>query len=693
VSPDGSVRPPGRARPAKRQGSGLPIAILHETATRLRVRLASGGDLSHARVALETLDGVRSVRISPSTRSIAFDYDGRSSTRAAVLERLAAPVPTDAVTSLPRRDAVSFPLEVPLVAASLAPLLPAPARSAVALALVAGRSLSALRTGGDVAATALDAVSLATAALTGHPLTATASVAMGALAEQRRDAMLRETDRLLAQLAPASARSYDAERAGEPLEVAADDVQTGDEAWLDIGAVVPADGIVISGQADVLTPLLAAATNRTIRRGARVESGTTVRAGRIRIRFERPAATSRSARLNDHVRHVLRTRDAPGPLTPDLERLVALPVTAAGLLLALTGDAARTATMLQADPQTGIALAQPVAREAALYATARSGALLSGLESLDRLATATSFAFEDVGVLADARWYVERVTPHAGAADPAAARHWLSRLAGYRDDRLIDAGLPDARVAAWREHGALLRLPDRTLHIGGAVLVARTWGLPMPEPDRRSLVRRLGIVEDGRLLATVHLGCRLRPRVMAHLAELRALGVRRIAVFTEDPTARPALALTRLGADDVVSHDRRSQERWLDEAVEQGERVALVHTGLRDLLPPGGLSLCPVDADAGAHGVLLGDPLASLVSARRAAMTVRRALRQRFGRSVTLNAGLMIAAAMRWLPPIAIASIKHGLNVLLLEESAGLARLDAPTHGANDSNLREGEVS
>ena len=692
MSPDRIVHPPGRSRSPGRHGSDLPIAILHETATRLRVRLASGSDLARARVALETLDGVRSVRISPATRSIVLDYDGRSSTREAVLERLGAPVSADAFASLPRRDGTSFPLEVPLVAASLAPLLPAPARSAVALALVAGRSLSALRNSGDVAATALDAAALATAAMTGHPLTSAASVAMGALAEQRRDAMLRETDRLLAQLAPATAHGYAVERAGEPLDVAADDVQTGDEAWLDSGAVVPADGIVISGKADVLLPLLAAATDRTIHRGARVESGTTVRAGRTRIRFERPATTSRSARLSDHVRHVLRTRDAPGPLTPDLERLVALPVTAAGLLLALTGDAARTATMLQADPQTGIALAQPVAREAALYATARSGALLSGLESLDRLATATSFAFEDVGVLADARWYVERVLPHAGAG-PAAARHWLALLAGYREDRLIDAGLPDDRVRAWREHGALLRLPDRTLHIGGAVLVARTWGLPMPEPDRRSLVRRLGIVENGRLLATVHLGCRLRPRAMGHLAELRALGVGRIAVFTEDPTAQPALALTRLGADDVVSHDRRSQERWLNEAVEQGERVALVHTGLRDLLPPGGLSLCPVDADAGAHGVLLGDPLASLVSARRAAMTVRHALRRRFGRSVTLNAGLMIAAAMRWLPPIAIASIKHGLNVLLLEESAGLARLDAPSHGANVSNLREGEVS
>jgi cation transport ATPase len=312
--------------------------------------------------------------------------------------------------------------------------------------------------------------------------------------------------------------------------------------------------------------------------------------------------------------------------------------------------------------------------------------LLSGLESLDRLATATTFAFEDVGVLAEPYWFVERVIPQAPEFAETDARRWLSILAGHSDDTLLEAGLPDEQVAAWREHGALLRAEGRVLHIGGAVLVAQTWGLPLPEPDRRSLVRRLGIVEDGRLLATVHLGCRLRPEVSAQLAELRALGVRRIAVFTEDPTAQPALALTQIGADVVVSRDRQTQERWLDGAVERGERVALVHTGLRDLLPPGGLSLCPVDSEAGAHGVLLGEPLPSLLAARQAAIAVRRALRRQFGRAVTLNAGLMIAAAMRWMPPIAIASIKHGLAFILLEESARLARLDVNVRSFARSN-------
>jgi cation transport ATPase len=362
-------------------------------------------------------------------------------------------------------------------------------------------------------------------------------------------------------------------------------------------------------------------------------------------------------------------------LTPDLERLVAVPVTAAGLVLALTGDAARTAAMLQADPQLGIALAQPVAREAAVYATARSGLLLGGLEALDRLATATTLAFEDVGVISQPYWFVERIESHRPGVSEARVLEWLTRLAGHADATLAGAGFPDEQVARWREHGAVLRQDGRFLHVAGAQQIGRTWDITMAEPDRRSLVRRLGIVENGELLATVHMGCRLHDGVAERFAQLRALGVKRIAIFTEDPTAQPAAALGALGADAVVSRDRDAQERWLVEATERGERVALVHTGLRELLPPGGLSLCPVDADSGAHGVLLGEPLASLVAARATAGAIRRQLRLQFAGSVTLNAALMVGAAMRWLPPIAIAVVKHGAGLLLLQQGSDLARV------------------
>ncbi len=659
--------------------------LAHETSTRLRLKLPASADLEAMHDALAALPGVSSLRLAPAARSVVVGYDGRPATRREVLaqaERLAT-VPS--AQRAPSAAPSGLSLEAALAAGALVPLLPPQLRPAAALLLVGARTAGALRSGAEPSGAVLDAIALASTALTGHPLTATASVLIGAAAERWRDALVDDTDRLLAQLMPAEASTYRVRRGAPPAARATvlepSQLQPGDCLRLEAGDVVPADGIVTEGSAATADWL--GGGEVALRAGDRVGSGERLVRGAVTLRVERPAAASRAARLRAHLRHALRSSETAGPLTPDLQRLVALPISAAGLVLALTGDTARTASMLLADPQFGLQLAHPVARAAAVYASARHGALMSGLDAIERLAAASTFAFEDVGVLADSTWHIERVIAQDAYVDATVAERWLLQLMGAS---AIEAahGFPDERVAAWREHGAVLPLPDgdgaaRVLHIGGALLLARTWGIELTEPDRRSLVRRLGIVQDGRLMATVHLGCRLRPGAKERFAALRALGVRRIAVFTEDPAAVPAAALTALGADAVVSSDRAAQERWLDEAVARGERVALVHTGLRDILPPGGLSLCPVDAEAGAHGVLLGEPLAALLAARAEARRLRRALRWQFGGSVTANSVLMVLAAMQAASPMAISALRHGFALLLLQASARLASAGEPS--------------
>jgi len=661
--------------------------VAHETSTRLRLKLPAGADLSALHDVLEALPGVMALRAAPAARSMVVKYDGRAATRREVLahaERHATTAP--AQDRAPGGPASGLPLEAAMLAGALVPLLPNPWRPAAAVALVGARTIGALRTGAEPAGAVLDAIALASTALTGHPLTATTSVLIGAAAERWRDVLVDDTDRLLAQLTPAEAAVYrvrrGAAKAGRAVPLAVSELQPGDCLRLAAGEVVPADGIVIEGDG-ALADWLGTRRESAVRAGERIGSGERLARGVLTLRLERPAAASRAARLRAHLRHALRSSETAGPLTPDLQRLVALPISAGGLVLALTGDTARTASMLLADPQFGLQLAHPVARAAAVYASARHGALMSGLDAIDRLAAATTFAFEDVGVLAESTWHIERVIANEAYIDASVATRWLLQLMGAAGEIDAAGGFPDERVAAWREHGAVLPLQDeggaaRVLHIGGAQLLARTWGIELTEPDRRSLVRRLGIVQDGGLLATVHLGCRLRRGVKEQFNALRALGVQRVAVFTEDPAAMPAAALAQLGADAVVSSDRAAQERWLDDAVDRGERVALVHTGLRDILPPGGLSLCPVDAEAGAHGVLLGDPLIALLSARAEAGRLRRALRWQFGGSVTANSVLMVLAAMQAASPMAISALRHGFALLLLQQSARLARATAP---------------
>lgn len=659
-----------------------PDFILHETAGRLRLRCPDSIALPDLRVQLELLPGVSTVRLTPSIRSATVRYDGRRRTRAAVVglvDRMARQRRPSAPPTLPgthRRSTLGT--LVPAILTAAVPLAPSQARPAVALGALAVRT--ALRPAQErrSAGVLLDTLSLATTALSGHPVATATSILLGSVAEAWRDDLLEDADRLLEHLTPPVEPGYAAERAGSTQRIGVNELRMGDVVALEAGQVVPADGLVRAGEARIcaLTHHEDPA-GRPVRSGHRLASGERLATGSVEYVVERPAARSQARRMREHVRHTLRTQDRQGRITPELDRLTALPVTAAGLVLAITRDAGRTAAMLQADPQQGLLLSHPVAREAALYALARQGLLGNGLETVERLATATALAVEDTGILTTRDWHLVEIRPLARRFARSDVERWLARLAGVEIADAHNAGFRDRQVTDWLEHGAVLNDPPRILHVAGAEQLCRTWGIELGHVDRGSLERVFGIVDAGQLLGSVTLRVRLRPAVAKQLSELRRLGFRRIAILTEDLEERPGPELEALGADVIVSTSREAQGRWLEQAVENGERVAMLHTGLRDLLPPGGLSLCPAEADAGAHGVLLGEPLRSLIAARGVATTLYGKLRRQFGATTAANAALMVASGLRLIPPLATTTLHHTATLLLLRSSMGLAGVGA----------------
>lgn len=665
--------------------SASSACIAHEVAQRMRLRLPPSVSLTDLRVRLERLPGVTSVRVTRAIRSVTVHHDGRKRSRVAILtlleHELRAPRPIEAIRPRrrrsDRRQTGLAPL-LPVLATAALPLAPTGARPVVALGALAVRTMTRPPEERRTAAFLLDTLSLATTALTGHPVATTTSVLLGSIAEWWRDDLLEDADRLLDHLAPPVDAAYDTIRDGTTIRLEADALRAGDVVELESGRVVPADGLVRSGEARIAPRTRSEAPEgRQVIRGRRLASGERVASGALRYVVERPASRSQGRRMREHLRHTLRTRDMPGGLTPDLERLAALPITAAGLVLALTGDAGRTAAMLQADPQHGLLLSHPVAREAALYALAREGLLGRGLETVERLATATVLAVEDIRILTERTWQVAEVRSPGGRLTRATVGRWLARLAGIDDVDADGAGFRDQQVSDWLEHGAVLHDPPRTLHVAGAEPLRRAWGLQLSHADRGSLERVLGIVSDGALVGSVKLRVALRADVAPQLQKLRGLGFGKIAILTEDIEDSPGVELATLGADAVISSSRAAQARWLEQAVEDGERVAMLHTGLRDLLPPGGLSLCPAEAEAGAHAVLIGEPLRSLIAARGVALSLHRELRRQFGATMTVNAALMVASGLRLIPPIVNTTLHHAATLALLRLSTGLA---ATTH-------------
>ena len=623
-------------------------------------------------------------------RCVVVQHNGRPETRAAVLDQLRG-----STTTKPRRPRAPQRVALaegawwtPALLAMLVPVLPPGWHRSAALVVVATRVLTqAKRLRSDAPAVLLDAASLASLAVSGQPLVVSASVLLRMLSERLSARLVRQADGLLDDLLPTEAAQYMALRAPAdgsawswwPLRA----LRPGDRIRLFPGDVVPVDGCIVDGSA-TLAPAANHGAVRQMQLGDHVAAGERLHEGTLELRAEAGAGASRLERMRGHVRHAIGSRDPSGRLAPALERLLSLPLTASALVLGLTGDTARAAAMLQADPQQGLDLALPVAREAALYALARQGLLMSGLETIERLATARTLVLQDTSVLASGRWTIEVVHTESGG-DAERVRGWLAALADTPVEVLDTASFADHVVRQWVRHGAVLRVGDHELHLASRQRLQQVWGCTLEEESPRTttgpLRRELVVVAAGRVVARVMLISALRPAALNRLNQLAALGFDRIAVFAEadggvrDEPPGPADS-GRVNRLERIADDAQARTDWLAEAVSAGTPLVMVHTALRDLVPPGSLSLTPTDADAGSHGVLLGDPLLSLVAARRVALLVHRRLRLQQGAAVAANAAFMTATALRWLPPIATALLHHGFVLLLLLDSLRVESLD-----------------
>jgi cation transport ATPase len=672
--------------------------ILHETARRLRLGVAPGVDLDTLGANLVPLPGVQSVRVNATLRCVVVRHDGAPETRTAVLSCLRSPPEQmgdraslhqrERRHPRSRRPATEAAAWAPALLAVAVPLLPRDWRPGAALGTVATRVLTqAVRLRDDPAAVLLDAASLASLAISGQPFVVSTSVLLRMLSERLSGRLVFQADGLLEHLLPTAAPQYtvlrDARDGGDWSSLPLRSLRAGDRVRLFPGDVVPVDGCIVQGSA-VLAPTIQHALPRPVHPGDHVASGERLQEGSLELRAEADAAASRLERLRAQVRHAVGSRDPTGRLTPGIERLLSLPLTASALVFGLTGDTSRAAAMLQADPQQGLDLALPLAREAALYALARQGLLTSGLEAIERLATARTLVLQDTGVLSSGRWTIEAVQTEAGG-DAERVRNWLAALADTPLEVLDSASFPDRVVRLWVRHGAVLRVDEHEVHLANRCRLEQIWGRlpgtetlsPVTGPMRRELV----VVAAGRVVAQVVLVSALRPSAFDRLNELSTLGFDRVAVFVEadggcGETADPAIWGGQHGLE-LIADDTGARVDWLADAVRDGSPLVMVHTVLRDLVPPGSLSLTPTDADAGSHGVLLGDPLASLVTARRVAQRVHGRLRLQQGTATAVNAALMTAAALRWLPPIGTSLLHHGFALLLLLDSLRVESLEA----------------
>ena len=483
----------------------------------------------------------------------------------------------------------------------------------------------------------------------------------------------------LARARPAFATRERADGSRESVPLAA--LKVGDVACIAVGEPVPADGVLLDGDARFEEALLTGESTPVRKQaGDPVFAGTACREHAARVRITRTGGDTRLAQL---VRLVERAQAHRPALAQSTQRIASWFVAALFVVAALVyagwriHDPSRalevTLALLVISCPCALSLAVPAALASAHGALARIGVLAVQPEAMERLASATDVVFDKTGTLGDGKPTLVSIDQCEGIAREHALRiaAALERDSGHPlAVAFLDAGGDVAAAASLRAvagqgiegvvDATTWRLGQAGFATGGADDGAIWLG------DGEARHARFSIAEGERLHAR------------EAIADLRAQGLQ-VHLSSGDGSASVARFAAALGIGHA--HARQSPGDKLAYARElqaQGRVVAMVGDGLNDapVLAGADVSLAIGDgaalAQRAADLVLGGKSLRRVADAIGIARKTRRIVYQNLAWALGYNLlALPLAAAglvTPWLAALgmALSSLAVTLNSLRL---------------------------
>jgi Cd2+/Zn2+-exporting ATPase len=422
-------------------------------------------------------------------------------------------------------------------------------------------------------------VAVAGAALIGEWIEAATVVVLFALAqalERRSLDRARRAIRTLVADAPSDVRR----RAGAALErVPVGAVRVGDVLAVGPGERIALDGEVIAGASDVnQAAVTGEAVPVTRLTGDRVFAGTINGSGALDVRVTAVGDDTTLARI---IHLVERAQAARAPsqawvdrfaarYTPSVLALAALVAVIPPLVLGEPASTAayRALVLLVIACPCALVLSTPISIVSGLAAAARRGVLIKGGLHLERLAGIAAVAVDKTGTLTHGALSVVDVLPLEGEA-AAAVLETAAAVAArspHPVDRAIAAHARHAGVVP-PEATALRATPGLGIgadvgkqpvmlgsprHFASHGLMTTALGHEVAAAIGRGLQVVL-VARGGRAIGLVTLGDELKTHASEAIAELRAAGVRHVAMLSGDHAAAAEAAGRASGVDAVAA--------------------------------------------------------------------------------------------------------------------------------------------
>lgn len=592
----------------------MKCCILHESQGRMRVHFCVGRmTLRQADVAeyyLRSIGGVESVKVFDRTCDAVVRYTCKREKIIAALSRFSyghaeklgvAPEHTSRALNREFEDKLVFSV---IKRTFSKMFLPLPLRAVIAVF----RSVKYIKAGlvsllhGKLSVSVLDATAVGVSLARGDFDTAGSVMFMLGIGEMLEEWTHKKS---VSDLAGAMSLNVDKvwKKTGDcEVLVGTDEIKEGDLIVVRTGNMIPLDGKVAEGEADVNQSAMTGESlpvHKTV--GSLVYAGTVVEDGECVIAVEKAAGGGRYDRIVKMIEASEKLKSTAEGKAAHLADVL-VPYTLGGTLLvyALTRNVTKMLAVLMVDFSCALKLSMPIAVLSAMRESQRYEISVKGGKFLEAVAKADTVVFDKTGTLTYATPNVAKIVTFGGKAEDDMLR-LAACLEEHYPHSLANAVVEEAKRRDLRHeeyhssveyivaHGISSMVEDRKVVIGSYHFIFEDEGCVVPAGEEEKFeslppeYSHLYLAVSGVLAAVICIYDPLRAEAKAAVKALHDLGITKVVMMTGDNEKTAASVAAAVGVDEyraeVLPEDKAEFVRSERAA---GRVVMMIGDGVND---------------------------------------------------------------------------------------------------------------
>ncbi len=480
-------------------------------------------------------------------------------------------------------------------------------------------------------------------------------------------------------------------RKGVIKEVLVEEVQPGDIAVVPQGEMIPVDGVIVESAAMVDESVVTGEPfpiHKTA--GEEVLSGSLALSGPVQVKASRAGDKAFLYQMGVEIENALQVKTQTHKTADTIVQFFIPGVVVYGwLILLVTGDLDRMATIVSIACPCAWALAVPTAFAAAIGNLAHQGILARGGTPLEVIGQADTVVLDKTGTMTLAEPRVETVTaltlPREHLLQIAASvetgfNHPIANaIVTYAVEHNVQP-LPITEAEYLPGQGVKATVQGQQVFLGGTEML-QAIGVALPEQATLA-GRATWIVVDGQVAGMMAIQDVVREYTHNLAAELRKEGIRKVILATGDTEEGEANRVAHMiGADAYRWHCTPADKTALVKELKAQGITLMVGDGINDATALAtadvGIAIGGRKADLAIQSsdvIVQREDVASLLTLFRIGKKLRRVITQNYVWALGFNTIGIVLATLGILSPPLAAILHHISSVFVVFNAARLSR-------------------